>query len=159
MMRTQMGAEMRFAVIVFAVFAGCAFAEPNAYPQQVGDVSTAWAANWNAKYLDAVMKLYAPEPVFLPAIGPRWTGAAAIRKNFAGLLAIYNPHLVLHPVKIEFSGDLAYDSGAYEETVMPVKGGAPIRAKGNYLFLFKRAANGNWKILEQTWTSLKPVKL
>ncbi len=123
-------------------------------------LSETWAAEWSAKKLDAVVALYAPEPVFLPTIGPRWVGVAAIRKNFAGLLENYNPHIVLHSLGTSRSGRLGYDSGTYEETITPVKGGKPIPSRGAYLFLFQREKGGAWKILEQTWTSFdQPPKL
>jgi ketosteroid isomerase-like protein len=123
------------------------------------ELSSIWASDWSAKSLDAVMQLYAPEPVFLPTVGPRWDGAAAIRKNSVGLLAKFNPHIALHSIVSAASGDLAYDSGSYEETLMPVAGGKPIRAKGDYLFVFQRQSNGSWKILEQTFTEREPINL
>jgi ketosteroid isomerase-like protein len=123
-------------------------------------LSEEWTADWSAKKLDAVIALYAPEPVFLPTIGPRWVELAAIRKNFAGLLENYHPHVVVHSLEIGSSGRLGYDSGAYEETITPVKGGKPIPSQGAYFFLFQREKGGAWKILEQTWTSFDaPPKL
>ncbi|HXC54594.1 MAG TPA: DUF4440 domain-containing protein [Rhizomicrobium sp.] len=122
-------------------------------------LSTRWAADWSAKRLDAVMALYAPQPLFLPTIGPRWEGAAAIRSNCTGLLATYDPHIALRSLKSATSGDLAYDSGVYDETLRPVKGGKAIAAKGAYLFLFQRQGGGAWKILEQTFTSFAPINL
>ena len=130
-------------------------------PAQAADsLSDKWAEDWSAKKLDAVIALYAPEPVFLPTIGPRWVGLAAIRRNFAGLLENYDPHVVLHSLETARSGTLGYDSGTYEETITPVKGGKPIPSRGAYLFLFQREKGGAWKILEQTWTSFDaPPKL
>ena len=125
----------------------------------VSDIGEQWAGYWNAKNLDAIMTLYGPEPMFLPTTGHGWQGVAEIRKNFAGLLATYDPRINLHSVRSEASGNLAYDSGSYDEVVAPVKGGKAIHASGSYLFLFKRAKGGGWKILEQTWTEFEPVKL
>ena len=124
----------------------------------VADVSQEWAGYWNAKNLNGVMKLYAPEPVFLPTVGPAWDGTDVMRENFAGLLKNYDPHIELHSLKTGMSGDLAYDTGSYDETIDRVKGGAPIIAKGNYLFLFAREKHGGWKILEQTFTERQQVK-
>jgi ketosteroid isomerase-like protein len=123
-------------------------------------LSQTWATDWSAKRLDAVVALYAPQPVFLPTIGPRWVGLAVIRKNFAGLLKMYDPHVVLHSIETGRSGKLGYDSGTYNETITPVKGGKSIPSGGAYLFLFQRERSGEWKILEQTWTSFdQPPKL
>ncbi|HWY16421.1 MAG TPA: nuclear transport factor 2 family protein [Rhizomicrobium sp.] len=150
---------MKLTVSMIAVF-GCVLLSASSPAHAAGSLSEKWAADWSAKKLDAVIALYAPEPVFLPTIGPRWVGLAAIRKNFAGLLDNYDPHVVLHSLETARSGTLGYDSGTYEETITPVKGGKPIPSRGAYLFLFRREKGGAWKILEQTWTSFDaPPKL
>lgn len=141
------------ATVAVAVLTGFARA------QQPTDVSAQWAGYWNAKNLSAVLTLYGDDPVFCPTNGHSWNGSAAIRKNFAGLLAVYDPRIVLTGVKSETAGDLAYDSGTYEEVIAPVKGGKAIHAAGTYLFLFKRDKHKRWRIVEQTWTSFEPVKL
>jgi len=144
---------------IYALVCLAATACTTAYAQAPQSLSTEWAADWSSKNLDAVMRLYAPEPVFLPTVGAGWEGTDSIRKNFAGILATYSPHIVLHSTKSETSGTLAFDSGTYDETITPVKGGKPIPAKGDYLFVFQKQKNGDWKILEQTWTELEPVNL
>lgn len=148
----------RFAAVVLALFTVApATAEPVHYTP-VMDISQQWAGYWNAKNMKAVIALYAPEPVFHPTVGPTWEGAAEIRKNFAVLLKDYDPDITLHSLRSETSGMLAYDSGTYDETIARVKGGAPIKARGSYLFLFQKQKRGGWKILEQTWTEREPVK-
>ena len=127
--------------------------------QQPTDISAQWAGYWNAKNLSAVLTLYGGDPVFCPTNGHSWSGVAQIRKHFAGLLAVYDPRIVLASLRSETAGDLAYDSGTYEETIAPVKGGKAIHAAGTYLFLFKRDRHKHWQIVEQTWTSFDPVKL
>ena len=123
------------------------------------DISSNWASDWSAKNLDAVMQLYAPYAVFLPTVGASWNGTATIRKNCAGLQAKFNPHIVVHSIWTEASGLLAYDSGTYEETLVPIAGGKTIHARGNYIFVYRRGPTAAWKILEQTFTELEPVAL
>jgi ketosteroid isomerase-like protein len=152
---------MKLRATIFAlasiVFAAPVFAEPIHYTP-VMDVSQQWAGYWNAKNMKAVIALYAPEPVFHPTVGPTWEGTVSIRRNFAALLKDFDPDITLHSVRSETSGTLAYDSGTYNETIARVKGGAPIKARGSYLFLFQKQKRGGWKILEQTWTEREPVK-
>ena len=89
-----------------------------------------------------------------------WRSAAALRKNFARLLKKYDPRLTLQSLKSETSGNLAYDSGSFDEVLAPAKGGRAIRAKGRYLFVFQRKnKSSGWKILEQVWTQVDPSKL
>jgi len=126
--------------------------------QTPSSLSFAWAADWSGKKLDPMMRLYASDPVFLPTSGERWEGAAAIRKNLAAGLSRFTADLRLHSIKSETSGTLAYDSGSYEETVMPVRGGKAMHLKGNYLFVLVRE-HGDWKIREQTFTEFDAAKL
>ena len=144
---------LRIAIAALALSAAAAQATP------VQDISQQWAGYWNAKNLKAVMTLYAPTPVFLPTSGDRWEGVPSIRKHFAEALKQYDPRLTMQSVVSGASGNLAYDSGTYDEILAPAKGGKQIHAKGNYLFLFQKQHRGGWKILEQTWTEFDPAKL
>ena len=153
MIRTKYRAAILLAAAAHLATASSQAAETAAPPpSEPAGLSAQWAAAWSGKQLDALMALYAPEPTFLTASGQRWDGAAAIRAHFAEGLAEYNPALTLSSAKSGASGDLAYDSGTYEETTTAVKGGGAIRARGSYLFLFQREKDGGWKILEQAWT-------
>ena len=119
-----------------------------------------WAVAWGAADLDAVMSLYAADPVFQPTSTERWTGADTIRQHFAAALSKYRGELHMHSQRVAASGDLAIDSGTYDETVKPVSGkGKPKNLHGGYLFVFQRAAGGDWKILEQVWTEYGAERL
>ncbi|HEY1631307.1 MAG TPA: DUF4440 domain-containing protein [Rhizomicrobium sp.] len=123
------------------------------------NVSQQWAGYWNAKNLKAILTLYAPQPVFLPASGGRWEGAGSIRTHFAQALKQYDPRLTMQSVVSSTSGTLAYDSGTYDEILAPAKGGRQVHVHGSYLFLFQKQRRGGWKILEQSWTEYDPAKL
>ena len=125
----------------------------------VVSLSNAWAAAWSAKDMDAIMQLYAPEPVFLANSGERWEGVDTIRTNFAMGLSEFTPRRKLHSARSASSGNLAYDSGTYDEIIMPMRGGGVSAVRGNYLFVFQRQKDGAWKILEQTFTQYDPGKL
>ena len=111
------------------------------------------------KDIDAIVQLYAPEPVFLANSGERWSGIDEIRTNFAMGLSEFTPKLTLQSKRSADSGTLAYDSGTYDEIITPAKGKAAAYVRGNYLFVFQRQKNGEWKILEQTFTQYDPSKL
>lgn len=137
-----------------------AFLAQAAHAAPVSDLTQQWAGYWNAKNLEATLTLYAPEPTFLPTSGERWEGTAAIRKNFARLLKRFDPRLTMQSIKSETSGNLAYDSGSFDEVLAPAKGGRAIHAKGHYLFVFQRKSKrSGWKILEQVWTQVDSSKL
>ena len=57
---------------------------------------------------------------------------------------------------LDASGDLAYDSGDYRETITPVAGGSKLELQGNDLIVFRKQKDGRWLIVENRWTD-KPV--
>jgi len=49
------------------------------------------------------------------------------------------------------SGDWAFDRGREHYIVTPKAGGAPIEKTGNYLYLYRRQADGSWKQSRVIW--------
>lgn len=121
---------------------------------RVGAARDRWQADWNGKRLDDIMALYDDEAVFLRPTAERTTGAPAIRSLFTRVLAANTPHIVLHPITMETSGNLAYDSGTYDETI--VSDGAMHATRGDYLIIFKRQGDGRWLITHQAWSDINP---
>src|SRR6185295_10705897 len=113
-----------------------------------------WARLWSEKKLDAVVEMYSAEAVFLTGQGARITGKDAIRALFKTAFDAINPALKVLSILTEQSGNLAYDSGEYNETLTPVGGGARRDGKGNYVMVFKRQREGNWLIVQHVWTDV-----
>ena len=148
------------ALLAFGLFLLLPVSTACAEQGEYAALGAQWAAAWGAGDLDGVMALYAAEPAFQPSLGERWAGTEAIRQHFAGALARYRGELHLHSQRSSASGDLAFDSGSYDETIRAVSGkGKPKRLQGGYLFVLQRVPGGDWKILEQIWTESGPNKL
>lgn len=122
--------------------------------QRAAAVRERWEADWNGKRLDDIMTLYTDDAAFLRPTAERTAGLEAIRSLFAKTLAVNTAHIVLHSITIERSGNLAYDSGTYEETI--ASGGVTRAGRGDYLIILKRQSNGQWLIAQQTWTDYGP---
>jgi len=118
----------------------------------IARVREIWADDWNAKRVDDIMKLYAPDAVFLRPNSERTTGVDAIRSLFARVLATNTPHIVFHGITIEGSDNLAYDSGTYEETITTA--GTTREIRGDYLLILKRQPDGHWLIVQQAWSDV-----
>jgi ketosteroid isomerase-like protein len=71
-------------------------------------------------------------------------------------MAAFNSDLTLHSQNLEASGDLAYDSGDFQETLTNTATGAKIASKGSYIIIFKRQLGGNWQIVQQVFTGVPP---
>jgi len=145
-------------VLMIAGASGPALADGASAVHAVGE---RWAAAWSRQDLRSVMSLYARDAVFMPQSGERWSGVAEIRAHFAPMLPKYKADLHLRSVRVESSGALAFDSGTYSETIVEVgkKKAAPMRFRGNYLFVLRRDAAGHWRLIEQTWTALGSAAL
>jgi ketosteroid isomerase-like protein len=72
-------------------------------------------------------------------------------------MATFDSDLTLHSRNLEASGDLAYDSGDFEETLTNRASGAKIASKGSYIIIYKRQAGGTWQIVQQVWTGIPPA--
>lgn len=118
--------------------------------EELGNIRDQWVQELHAKQLDQIMARYAPDAVFLN--GQRITGQAAIRELFKGIMESFTSNLIVHSIAFESSGDLAYDSGDYQETLEPVAGGPARQLQGNYVIVFKRQTNGKWLIVQHVWT-------
>jgi uncharacterized protein (TIGR02246 family) len=127
------------------------FAHKETRPDPQNDlsrVSYEWAKLWMAKDLKQVVELYADDGVFLTGSGDRLTGKAVIRDLFRKALETNTSNISVRSVRTEVSGDLAYDSGDYRETITPVAGGSKVELQRNYLIVFRKRNDGKWLIVE-----------
>jgi ketosteroid isomerase-like protein len=120
-------------------------------------IREAWDHDLRTKQLEPILKLYAPDAVFLQPTGDRITGSVALRSLFVNIMATFNSDLTLHSQNLEASGDLAYDSGDFQESLTVIATGAKITSKGSYVLIFKRQPNGSWLIVQQVFTGTPPA--
>lgn len=116
-----------------------------------------WVTALHTKQLEPILKFYAADAAFLQPSGERITGAAALRNLFQMIMTTFNSDLTLHSLNLETSGDLAYDSGNFEENLTNIANGAKIASKGSYVIIYKQKANGNWQIVQHVWTGIPPA--
>jgi len=142
---------------LFCILAPTFFPTSAAAPQAstlatLAKIRDTWVQDLRTKQLEPILNLYAPDAVFLQPTGERITGAAALRTLFETVMATFNSDLTFHSQNLVTSGDLAYDSGDFQETLTTIATGTKITAKGSYIIIFKRQANGSWKIVQHAWT-------
>jgi ketosteroid isomerase-like protein len=150
-------AFLAFAAILAPAFSPTATAAPPASTlATLAKIREAWVQDLRTKQLEPILKFYAPDAVFLQPTGERITGSAAIRTLFQTIMATFNSDLTLHSQNLETSGDLAYDSGDFQETLTVTATGAKIATKGSYIIIYKRQPNGSWQIVQHVWTGTPP---
>jgi ketosteroid isomerase-like protein len=115
-------------------------------PKQGDDFATeiqhrrdTWMQEFNAGHADKVAAFYAPEAVLM-----RWDGTvhghdsilAEIERSIIGGAHNY----VVHSLRVDHSGDLGYDTGAYNVTLRDRL------VEGNYVIVVRRM-KGRWLIV------------
>jgi ketosteroid isomerase-like protein len=148
-------AFLAFAAILVPTFSTAA--PQNATLVTLAKIREAWVQDLHTKQLEPILKCYAPDAAFLQPSGARLTGSAALRTLFATIMANFNSDLTLHSQNLETSGDLAYDSGDFQESLTTIATGAKINSKGGYILIFKRQPNGTWLIVQQVFTGTPPA--
>jgi uncharacterized protein (TIGR02246 family) len=110
-----------------------------------------WARDLHEKRLEASTALYSPDAVFIQPDGARVKGSAAIRRLYEKVTSTFDSNLNFSSERVKISGDLAYDSGTYTETLLTRATHKSMLSKGSYLTIYRRGKDGNWKIAEQMW--------
>jgi ketosteroid isomerase-like protein len=115
-----------------------------------------WASDLHAKHIDDSLAQYAADADFISEAG-RTHGTAALRELFKNVTGTLDSDLTFTSERVEVSGDLAYDSGTYTETLVTRATGKVQHLAGSYLTVYRRtnvggSGNAVWLIKEQIWT-------
>ena len=97
----------------------------------------------NGKNFGAAAAAYLDDASVLPPKGPALNGKQEIQKFLSGFPPISDFKLDI--VDIDGRGDLAYVRGNYSMTISP-PGAAPIHDRGKYVEIWRKQADGSWKI-------------
>jgi ketosteroid isomerase-like protein len=116
-----------------------------------------WVTALHTKQLESILKFYSADAAFLQPSGERITGSAALRNLFQTIMTTFNSELIMHSLNLETSGDLAYDSGGFEENLTNIVNRTKIASKGSYVIIYKRQASGSWQIVQHVWTGIPPA--
>jgi uncharacterized protein (TIGR02246 family) len=111
--------------------------------------SQEWSNAASSRDLEKAVSFYADDATYNPPGAPLASGKDAIRKVWTNVTAIPGVNLrwVSARVEVARSGDLAYDTGAYTLTKNDASGN-PVTTKGKYVVLWKKQADGKWKVIE-----------
>lgn len=102
--------------------------------------------------LAALSSFYTEDAVILAPNGNVMRGRAVIDQADSTMLAAAKvTSLALTSTDLKVSGDLAVETGRWERTIQP-KAGKEAHALGKYLLVWKRQADGTWKIFRESYT-------
>ena len=108
-------------------------------------LAAAWRSGWLEGDADALLALYADDPVLMPQGHPAVFGKKAISKLYRPVLKHYTFRSRGKLMDLQASGDWAYLWSTYTLTATPKTRGESVRSKGKSVFILKRQ-RGEWKI-------------
>jgi|ERR1022692_1466012 uncharacterized protein (TIGR02246 family) len=108
----------------------------------------AWLKAYQAKDVEKAAAFFGERGSMLVPNNPILTGKDAVAKFIARSFATQDYKITWRPNKADVarSGELAYTSGTYKLNFRDSSGNA-IADKGKYLMVWKKQANGTWKVL------------
>ena len=126
--------------------------------QTIRDLDAQWSKDAGAKDVDKTVSYYAESAVVMPPNASAATTNESIRSAWKEMLTTPGAAISWKATKVEVakSGDLAYVSGTYEETMTDASG-KPVKDRGKYVEVFKKQADGTWKVVADIWNSDLPA--
>src|SRR5438128_3862053 len=130
----------------------------SAIEKALRDLDAQWSAAAGAKDVDKTVSYYSDDAIVLPPNASAATTKEAIRSAWKEMLTSPGAAVSWKATKIEVakSGDLACLSGTYEETTIDASG-KPVNDRGKYVEIFKKQADGTWKVVTDIWNSDLPA--
>lgn len=147
------------------MFSGCQQQQPPPPPPdesataeaaiRVADAS--WSKTAESKNLDAMVAYYTDDAIGLPPNMPTTMGKEATRKVLADMFAAPGFSLSWKVTKAGAakSGETGWTVGTYELTVNDAKG-KPTSDHGKYVTIWKKEADGSWKVAVDGFSSDLP---
>ena len=127
--------------------------------QAVKETEAAWLKDAALKDPARFASYYAEDALVLSPNMPLIAGKNKIQAGLTTLMADPNFALTFHSTQVEASngGDMVYTIGTYSRTVSDPKSRQPVTDKGNYLTVWKKQADGNWKVVTDMDNSELPA--
>jgi len=136
----------------------CSVSADSKIEQAVRDQDAQWSKAAESRDVDKLVSFYADDAIVLPAHAAIATTKDSIRNIFQRLLSIPGVALSWKPtnVTVAGSGDLAYSTGTYQMSA-PDDSGKSITDHGKYVAVWKKQADGNWKVAVDIWNTDLPL--
>ena len=109
-----------------------------------------WTDLWNAKDAAGLSMSYTEDGMRLPPDGSRVQGREALQEMFKEEFDSGQTNRRLEPTEVGHDGDLAWVVGDFSVD-SPTEGGAVVTATGNYTAVYRKEADGVWRIVVATW--------
>jgi ketosteroid isomerase-like protein len=159
--KSRRGLVVLFAAIL-ALFISCEQkAPPDMRPADesaIRSADEAWSKVTAAKDIEGHLAYYADDASVLSPNAPIATGKEALRTMISQFYAMPGFAVSWQPTKVEASkgGDFGYTVGTYEMSFNDPKG-KPVTDRGKYVTIWKKQADGSWKVILDMFNSDLPL--
>lgn len=122
---------------------------------KIRDIESGWVKEAAAKDLEKSAGHYSDDAILMLPGAPPAKGKDAIKAAWKGMLDDPNLKLNFSADRVEMSagGDLATTRGSYSMTVTNPKTKKPVDDKGSYMTVYKKQADGTWRVIEDMTSS------
>lgn len=124
----------------------------------VKEANQAREAAIEAGDITGYLAAYLDDAVWMPPHAPEIVGKenAAVRlKQVLDQVSV--DQVIQDEEHVMMSTDHVAERGKYAFSVTPKAGGAPRQETGNFMVIWKKDADGKWKIGWEMWTTARPV--
>ena len=124
----------------------------------IREADSAWSKVAEANQVDEHLAYFLDDAVVLGPNEPMATGKEAIREMVGGMFAMpgFSVKWQLTKVEAARSGDFGYSMGTYELSMNDPKG-RPMADRGKYVTVWKKQADGSWKVAVDMFNSDLPM--
>lgn len=158
--------DAMFAVAALTFVVACA-ESPDPSVTQSGNASDRSAIDANherflaamrANNTDSLVALLTDDVTFDPPNEPSVRGREATRAWNERLLSQVRTSAVsVTDREVLVDGNLAVERGSFTWTVTPVGGGSPMVDEGKFVAIYRKQADGSWKVSHDIWNSSRPA--
>ena len=116
---------------------------------EINLAKTEFREAYNTGDLERLLRVYADAFTDMSVGIPSFFGGEArqvLRSRLAKLFLNYRAKLVISIIDIQVLGATAYDYGWHDMTLTPKADGEPVRTRQRYFELWKKDAEGRWRI-------------
>lgn len=159
-----------FLASLTLLLSGCMQAPATATPtgdtraldeKAIRDCEAAWVKAFATKEPEKAAAFYADDAASMLPDTPLMAGKQAIIAGMKPELGDPNFSLVFAPTRVEIasSGDMAYSQGWFKYTTTDPKTKKRVGQAGNYVEVYKKQADGTWKVEEDIATEETPLQV
>ena len=133
------------AMLFFAI--SCQKQDTEADIAAINEVWNQWTLACNTGDVELLMSLMDDNMVQMPPNAPANIGKEAIRPGEEALLGLFDIELPPMSVEeVEVAGDWGFSRLTFTLSLRPKEGGETSTSSGKALSIFKRQADGSWKV-------------